>query len=145
MACLIDTGVLLRAFDGASSEYQAIRRAFRKLWSRQDLLIVAVQNLAEFWNVSTRPIDKNGYGLTAARAGKRLAASERICQVIPESEDTFRVWKQLVFAHDIVGVAVLDARLVSVMITHGISTVMTLNAQDFRRYAGITAIIPADV
>jgi hypothetical protein len=62
MSCLIDTGVLLRAFDASYSGYQDIRRAIRMLWARQErLVVVTLQNLAEFWNVSTRPVDKNGY------------------------------------------------------------------------------------
>ena len=64
MACLLGTGILLRAFDASSSEYRQIRQDLRALVTRQERLVVALQNVAEFWNVSTRPIDKNGYGLS---------------------------------------------------------------------------------
>ncbi len=145
MACLIDTGVLLRAFDASSAEYRLIRQALRTLWTRQERLVVALQNLAEFWNVSTRPIDKNGYGLSAERASKRLALIERICEVITEDDRSYRIWKGLLTAHSVTGVATHDARLVSVMLSHGVSTVVTLNERDFRRYSGIAVLTPDKV
>ena len=132
MACLIDTGVLLRAFDAASVEIRPIRQALRVLWNRQERLVVTLQNLAEFWNVSTRPIDKNGYGLSAELAGRRMALIERICDVMTEDERSFAIWKGLLTSHSVTGVAVHDARLVSVMLRHGINTVVTLNERDFR-------------
>lgn len=145
MSCLIDTGVLLRAFDSGSAENRPIRHAFRTLWKRQERLIIAVQNIAEFWNVSTRPVDKNGFGLSPERVGKRLSALERICDVVTEDEESYAVWKGLVRTHGVVGVAVHDARLVSVMLARGISTIVTLNVQDFRRYGGITAVPLGDI
>jgi predicted nucleic acid-binding protein len=142
MACLIDTGILLRAFDASSAEYRLIRQALRILWTRQERLVVTLQNLAEFWNVSTRPVDKNGYGLSVERAGKRLALIERICDVVTEDDHSYRVWKGLLIDHSVTGVAVHDARLVSVMLCHGLSTVVTFNERDFRRYKGIAAVTP---
>ena len=75
MACLLDTGFLLRAFDATCPEYRPIRGLLASLWTRQEALVVTLQNLAEFWNVSTRPVDKNGYGLSVDRVGRRLASS----------------------------------------------------------------------
>lgn len=145
MACLIDTGILLRAFDAASPEYRPIRQALRTLWGRQERLIVAVQNLAEFWNVSTRPIDKNGYGLSVERAAKRMTRIERFCDVVTEDDDSLDIWKGLLVTYSVSGVAVHDARLAAVMLSHGISTIVTLNAQDFRRYSGISVLTPGEV
>ena len=55
MQILVDTGVLLRAFDRAAPEQRSIFRALRKLWSENHDLVTTSQNIAEFWNVSTRP------------------------------------------------------------------------------------------
>ena len=145
MPCLIDTGILLRAFDASSAEYRPIRQTLRTLWTRQEQLVVAVQNLAEFWNVSTRPIDKNGYGLSLERVAKRLAVIERICDVVTEDDDSYHIWKGLLMAHAVVGVAVHDARLVSVMLSHGVLSVFTLNERDFRRYSGISVVTPGQL
>jgi len=145
MGCLIDTGILLRAFDASSAEYRPIRQTIRALWMRQERLVAAVQNLAEFWNVSTRPVDKNGYGLSLERAAKRLALIERICEVVTEDDESYHIWKGLLTAHSVVGVAVHDARLVSVMVSRGVLSVFTLNERDFRRYTGISVVTPGQL
>lgn len=145
MACLLDTGILLRAFDASSSEYRQIRQDLRALVARQERLVVALQNVAEFWNVSTRPIDKNGYGLSVERTERRVQIIERFCDVVSESNHSYRVWKDLLNVHGVTGVAVHDARLVSVMLSHGVSDIFTFNERDFRRYPGITILTPGNV
>jgi len=142
MACLIDTGVLLRVFDASYAEYRLVRQSLRTLVTRQERLVVTVQNLAEFWNVSTRPIDKNGYGLSAERTSRRLALIEQFCEVVTEDDDSYRIWKNLLTTYSVTGVSVHDARLVSVMLSRGISDVLTLNERDFRRYNGISVLTP---
>lgn len=145
MAILVDTGVLLRAFDASCAQYRPIRRSIRTLWNRQELLVVALQNPAEFWNVSTRPVDKNGYGLSIERVRKHVAEIELFCLAITEDDRSFAIWKDLVSTYSVTGVAAHDARLVSIMLVHGISTVITLNERDFRRDAGITAVTPDQI
>src|SRR5271154_1105434 len=104
MACLIDTGILLRAFDASFAEYRLVRQALRTLLSRQERMVATLQNLAEFWNVSTRPVDKNGYGLSVERAGRRLDVIEKFCDIITEDDDSCRIWKHLLEVHAITGV-----------------------------------------
>jgi hypothetical protein len=43
------------------------------------------------------------------------------------------------------GVQVHDARLVALMMAHGLSHLLTLNPADFQRYPGITALSPSAV
>jgi predicted nucleic acid-binding protein len=95
MACLIDTGILLRVFDASFADYRLVRQALRDLWTRQEDLIVTLQNLAEFWNASTRPVAKNGYSISPERAARRLALIERFCKVVTEDEHSFAIWKGL--------------------------------------------------
>jgi len=76
MACLIDTGILLRAFDAASTDYRLIRQALRVLWARQERLMVTLQNLAEFWNVSTRAIRQDRLRLIR-RVGRQATGVDR--------------------------------------------------------------------
>lgn len=142
MACLIDTGILLRAFDADFAEYHLVRGSLRKLLVRGERMVVAVQNLAEFWNTSTRPVECNGYGLTIERVNRRIRWIEQLCEVVTEDDASFRAWKILLTTHSVTGVAVHDARLVSVMLARGISAILTLNQRDFRRYPGLTVITP---
>ena len=43
------------------------------------------------------------------------------------------------------GIQVHDARLVAVMLVHGIENILTLNVTDFQRYPGISAVHPQKV
>jgi len=38
-----------------------------------------------------------------------------------------------------------DARLVAAMLAHGVTHILTFNDTDFRRYAGITPVVPAAI
>jgi predicted nucleic acid-binding protein len=143
MAYLLDTGVLLRAFDPKSPLQHEILQAIDWLWTQKEPLFVTVQNLAEFWNVATRPIDVNGMDLSVLQVAEQIGAVEDIALVLNESDASFRIWKKLVAEYRVVGAKVHDARLVSVMLAEGISSVLTLNERDFRRYPGITPSNPS--
>lgn len=145
MPCLIDTGVLLRAFDRSFADYQSVRQALRLLLRRHETRFVSLQNLAEFWNVATRPLGQNGYGLSVEQAHRRLRWIERYCQVVTEDHRSFEIWKSLLVTHSLTGVAVHDARLVSVMLARHIPDILTLNLRDFRRYGDISAIMPDEL
>jgi predicted nucleic acid-binding protein len=144
MPTLVDTGVLLRAFDASSSQYRAIRRALRKALDDGERLVVTVQNMAEFWNVATRPLANNGQGLPTERAKRRVAIIERLCEVVCEDIGSYVEWKKIVEDLGVSGIAVHHARLVSVMLRIGVKGLLTLNERDFRRYVGegISVITP---
>jgi predicted nucleic acid-binding protein len=144
MSTLVDTGILLRAFDANSSNYRMIRRALRKALDDGEPLIVTVQSIAEFWNVATRPLANNGQGLIFEKAKRRIEIIERICHVISEDNRSFTEWKRLVEKFAVIGVAAHDARLVSVMLVAGVKRLLTLNERDFSRYAveGISVETP---
>ena len=147
MAVLVDTGVLLRAFNREAPERAAILQALHAVRARGDGFIVAVQNVAEFWNVATRPKDKNGFALPAEVVERRLRVVERFAQIVTESPASYAHWKRLVTRWSVQGVKVHDARLVSVMLAEGIQSVLTLNDKDFERYQseGIKVETPASV
>ena len=63
MLYLVDTGVLLRLLNRADPAHHDVRGCFRNLRAAGDQFAVALQNVAEFWNVSTRPSSaRGGYG-----------------------------------------------------------------------------------
>jgi predicted nucleic acid-binding protein len=92
MEMLVDTCILLRAFDANSPNYRAIRRSLRQAWDDGIRLVVTVQNMAEFWNVATRPRDKNGHGLSTARVKRRVQIVERLCEVVSEDNWSYAEW-----------------------------------------------------
>jgi hypothetical protein len=85
------------------------------------VLHYTLQNAAEFWNVFTRPPERNGLGLTPAAATREL--------------------RQLITKHNVSGVKVHDARLVASMLAHRIPQLLTLNCADFERYANHIRVV----
>jgi predicted nucleic acid-binding protein len=110
-------------------------KPFAKGLDNNERLVVTIQNMAEFWNVATRPLDTTAKDF---RRNTRIVACiiERLCQVVAEDLRSYEEWKRLVDELEISGVKVHDARLVAVMKSCGIETILTLNEGGFRRYAG---------
>lgn len=64
MRVLVDTNVLLRSAQPNHPVCPETTRAVSKLIRQKDAVFFCSQNIAEFWNVATRPADLNGLGLS---------------------------------------------------------------------------------
>lgn len=104
-----------------------------------------LQNLAEFWNVSTRPRERNGFGLTVDETETNAQQIERSFTLLADNEAVYREWRRLVVQYRVSGVQVHDARLAAAMYAHGLTHILTFNTPDFSRFVGITAIHPTGV
>ena len=144
LSYLADTNILLRVSQRQDPDYQVIRAALRSLRTAGARLCFTSQNLAEFWNVCTRPAAENGYGLSVAETDRRAELIEAGFVRLPDVEQVHTEWRRLVVVHSVIGVKVHDARLVAAMHVHGITHVLTLNEKDFRRYPGITIAHPRE-
>jgi len=144
LSYLADTNILLRISQRQDPDYQVIRTGLRSLRTTGAKLCFTSQNMAEFWNVCTRPAADRGYGLTIAETDRRAQVIEASFVRLPDVEQVHVEWRRLVVVHSVVGVKVHDARLVAAMHVHGISHVLTLNEKDFRRYPGITIAHPRE-
>lgn len=144
-ACLVDTNILLRANLLDRSDNHAIRSALTKLLSDGTVLYFTHQNIAEFWNAATRPIENNGFGLSPEEAGRQVDAFERGMQLLPENAAVYGEWRRLVALYDVRGLQVHDARLVAAMVVHGITHVLTLNTKHFARFQEVIPIHPTAV
>lgn len=147
MIYLVDTNVLLRLAQRTHPLYPIARTAVRRLRRDRHLLYITPQNCIEFWNVATRPIGRNGLGLTPTDTDRLLRLIERLFPRLPDTPSMYSEWRRLVVAFDVSGVQVHDARLVAAMKTHSVTHILTFNADDFARYAseGIVAVDPATV
>ena len=65
--------------------------------------------------------------------------------MLPETPAIYSAWKRLVFDYQVSGKPTYDARLVAAMQVHGITSILTFNPSDFRRYAGIEVVAPAEI
>jgi predicted nucleic acid-binding protein len=65
-AWLLDTNILLRMSKSDDPHDPMTRAALRALVAQGTRLCFTSQILGEFWNASTRPRDRNGFGLSTA-------------------------------------------------------------------------------
>src|SRR5579859_3869080 len=127
MLVLIDSGILLRLLHRTDPLHPSVRAAVRALKIRGDTLVAATQNLAEFWNVCTRPATaRGGFGLSTAETEKRLRLLERIIRILPDTPAAYPIWRNLIATLQVSGVQVHDARLVALMQAHGLTHLLTL-------------------
>lgn len=143
MPMFVDSGVLLRAVHRSDPYYLEVRGAIRLLLRTAEPVFTGLQQLAEFWNVCTRPPGmRGGFNLPLEEAARRLRRIERGVIVLTETPLTPGIWKALVQQHGVQGVQVHDARTVALMLTHSLTDLLTLNKADFVRY-GSDGIRPA--
>jgi predicted nucleic acid-binding protein len=142
MAILIDTNILLRSVQTEHPMNASAVRALAILMEREEPLVVSIQNMAEFWNVATRPEVNNGLGFSIEEARDEVSKVEEFFEVLHENPASYSAWKELVIENRVSGVQVHDARLVAVMKAHDIRQIVTFNTVDFTRYGGIEPIHP---
>ena len=147
MIYLADTNVLLRFSRHEDPRYQIVQDAMHKLEAEGHQLQTTLQNFSEFWNVSTRPTDQNGFGNTLLETNRLLSRLEEFFSLLPDSPEVYPIWRRLVVDYDVSGVQVHDARLAASMIVHNVKHILTFNGTDFERYKseGIVAVDPATV
>lgn len=139
---LVDSNVLIRWVKRDDPMYPAIEAAIKRYAELIDVPCYVSQNLGEFWNVSTRPADKNGYGMSPERADLHARDVENAFGLLPDSQAVHTEWRRLLRDHRVSGVQVHDARLVASMYVHGVKRILTFNTKDFERYGDIEAIHP---
>ena len=146
MIYLVDTYVLLRFSRHGDPSYQIAQDVVSKLEVDGHQLQTTLQNLAEFWNVSTRPANRNGFERTLLDTNLLLQELELLFPLLTDSPAVYRVWRRLVVDYDVSGVQVHDARLVATMLVHDVKHILTFNTQDFTRYMPeeIIAVDPSE-
>ena len=139
---LIDSNILLRWVKPDDRDYPLVVSAIDAILGDGGVLCYTSQNVAEFWNTCTRPLDQNGFGLSPQETDPRAKLFEDRLQLLPDSVAVHQEWRSLLVSHNVSGVQVHDARLAAAMHVHGIQRVLTFNARDFARYPDIQAIHP---
>jgi predicted nucleic acid-binding protein len=142
---LIDTNILLRMSKSDDPHYPMISGALRALVAQGARLCFTSQILGEFWNASTRPRDRNGFGLSTAETDRIARVIERDFELLPDGREAHDRWRGLLVAHEVKGAQVHDARLAASMYVHGVTQLLTVNVRDFQRFEGLNAIHPAEV
>lgn len=148
MATLLDTGILLRLLNENDPAHSVVEQALDTLIARQEDLLITTQNIAELWNVATRPVVNNGLALPTAAIAKLYDDTiAPVCKVLAETDSLPDELRRLLIKYGAIGKQVHDARLVAMMLVWQIENVLTLNDRDFRRYEpeGITVVTPTSL
>lgn len=144
-AFVADANILLRTAEPAHRQHQEAVDATRELVRRSYTSFAFPQSYYEFWVEATRPVGRNGLGMTPAQASAELNRLKTLFTLLRDTPDVYDEWEQLCIRHNVSGKPAHDARLVAAMNVHGVKTILTFNDQDFQRYPGITVLTPAAV
>src|SRR4051812_17107944 len=116
MRYLLDTGILLRIIDEHDSQHQLVDVAIESLGDQGHDLYITTQNIAELWNVATRPVANNGLNLAPAAISQLIQqAVEPFCTIVTERDTLPTEFRRLLVQYGVVGKQVHDARLVAMM------------------------------
>jgi predicted nucleic acid-binding protein len=144
-SCLVDTNILLRMTRQSDPQHRVVANSLALLAEQGTALYYTHQNIAELWNAMTRPVDRNGLGLSPSEAEREVAAIEAGMSLLADGEAIYREWRRIVTQFGILGVQVHDARLAAAMYVHRVGHILTLNVSDFSRFPGLAALHPNSV
>src|SRR6266852_1206704 len=81
---LLDSNILLRWVKPDHGDYTLVVSSIDSVVRRDDVLCYTSQNVSEFWNTCTRPLDRNGYGLSPQEADRRARFFEQKLRLLPD-------------------------------------------------------------
>jgi predicted nucleic acid-binding protein len=99
MRVLIDTNVLLRSAQPTHPLCKQATQAVSELIRLDGGTFYCLQNIAEFWNVATRPSDKNGLGLSHVEVIREVESIEKSLSLLPDVPSIYPAWKQILRDH----------------------------------------------
>ena len=137
---LIDTNILIYAT--LENDPRSERARALLLTQNERELYTSVQNLAEMYPSLTGPRMKPTDEPAMARAKILSIASLPGLQVLPLTGDVQSVALELCEKHGITRQRYYDAQIAATMIVHGIRTLLTENAGDFKDITEIRAVNP---
>jgi len=138
---LLDTNVLLAATDKTRTEYVRAQEALNVWPARGTTLYTSGQILREYLSVSTRPVERNGLGLSQGDAVANVRALGVRLRLLSENEKVLARLLELLGGVDCAGKQVHDANLVATMLIHGVDTLVTLNVSDLKRFAPFVNVV----
>lgn len=146
MSYLLDTNILLRTINPHDPKHIITAAAIDTLNARRERIVIAPQNLIEFWNVCTRPSNKNGLGFTLKKTQTKVDRLKRLFIFLPDTQEIYTQWERLVKTYEVKGSKVHDTRLVAFMLVHQIGHILTFNVRDFQRFNNeITPVSPSEI
>src|SRR5260370_42704508 len=145
MRVLVGTNILLRSVQPNHALCSQAAHAVSKLIRQKDAVFFCPQNIAEFWNVATRPAERNGLGMSPEEALQEGSNIEKSLTLLPDVPAIYSAWKQIVATHKVQDVKVYYARRAAIMSVYAVESVLTFNSVDFERFSNLRAIHPSSL
>lgn len=86
MSFLLDTNILLRSIDTSHPMNADAVNAITVLRSRNEQIYIVPQNLIEFWNVCTRPVERNRLGRNVTQAEVEINRLKMLFPLLLDTE-----------------------------------------------------------
>jgi predicted nucleic acid-binding protein len=87
----------------------------------------------------------SGLGLTPEETQAHLLKFESTFLFRADNLAVYSTWRELVTKHKVSGKNAHDARIAAALITHGISSFVTFNQKDFKRFSNIEVFTPDQI
>lgn len=143
---LLDTNVLVYAFDAEAENHAIARTILDASNSAGAGLCVTPQTLAEFFAVvtSSRRVRNPRTPAQAAEVIAKIMVLPGL-SLLPTPADLVLRWLELLEQYPRTGQRIFDLQLVATMIGNGVTRICTFNDADFAGIAGVDVVRPAAV
>lgn len=125
---LLDTNILTRL---SQLEGKDLRGSFLAQITKRYTPFICLQNLAEFWSVSTRPRERNGFGLASEAADRLITAFRQEFDMLHETPTTVSTWQALCKKYQVHGARTHDMKLAAMTLSNNLTAFATYNVADF--------------
>jgi predicted nucleic acid-binding protein len=99
MRVLVDANILLPTAQPNHLLCSQATRAVLRLIRQQDAVFFCSQNIAEFSNVATSPLDLYGLGLSHEEVLHEVSSIEKLLTLLPDVPAVYTSWKEIVRDH----------------------------------------------
>ncbi len=142
---LLDTNVVLRFCNPSDIQHSLAVDAITYLLTQEDECLLTSQVLVELWVVATRPVEVNGLGWTVERTRSMIDQLLNRFPLLEESAQIFPNWLDLVTTGKVMGKRTHDARIIAIMLAHGVTHLLTFNPKDFTVTPSIIVVQPQEL
>jgi predicted nucleic acid-binding protein len=143
MDFLVDTNIVSRFINRDDSLHRVVFNAIQELSIRKNRIVIVPQVLYELWAIATRPTAANGLGWSVERTRNEIDDLLTQFDLLADGSQVFSHWLELVTQYQVSGKPSHDARLVAAMQVHGLTNLLTLNTDDFKRFSNINVFHPS--
>jgi predicted nucleic acid-binding protein len=138
---MLDTNVFLAATDEGRAEHREALTVVNDWATGGTTLCTSGQILREYLSVATRPVERNGLGLTLPDALGNVRAIRGRTSFLAEDSRVADRLLGLLADVECGGQRVHDANVVATMLVHGIGTVVTMSTGDFARFDRYVSLV----